>query len=52
MSSGPYLCSYKRACKADLVSPLQLDGITFWRGENFGFSSETFILAKNSIGRQ
>jgi hypothetical protein len=52
MPSGPSLCSYKRACKDDLGSPLQSDGRTFWRGENCGRSSETFLLAKTSTGRQ
>jgi hypothetical protein len=52
MPPGPSLCSYKRACKDDLGSPLQSDGRTFWRGENCGRSSETFLLAKTSTGRQ
>jgi hypothetical protein len=52
MPSGPSLCSYKRVCKDDLGSPLQSDGRTFWHGENCGHSSETFLLAKTSTGRQ
>jgi hypothetical protein len=52
MPSGPSLCSCKRACKDDLGSPLQSDGRTFWHGENCGRSTETFLLAKTSTGRQ
>jgi hypothetical protein len=52
MPPGPSLCSYKRACKDDLGSPLQSGGRTFWRRENCGRSSETFLLAKTSTGRQ
>jgi hypothetical protein len=49
---GPSLCSYKRVCKDDLGSPLQSGGRTFWHRENCGHSSETFLLAKTSTGRQ
>ena len=52
MSSGPSLCSCKWACKYDLGIPLQSDGKTFWRGENCGRSTETFLLAKTSTRRQ
>jgi hypothetical protein len=52
MSPGPSLCSYKRAFKDDLGSPLQSGGRTFWHRENCGFPSETFLLAKTSTGRQ
>jgi hypothetical protein len=52
MPHGPSLCSYKRVCKVDFGSPLQLDGRTFWHGENYGHSSETFLLAKTLTGRQ
>jgi hypothetical protein len=52
MPSRPSLCSYKRACKYDLGISLQSDGRTFWHGENRGHSSETFLLAKTSTGRQ
>ena len=46
MPSRPSLCSYKRACKADLGSPLQSSGRTFWCRENCGRSSETFYWPK------
>jgi hypothetical protein len=52
MPFGPSLCSCKRACKADLGGSLQSDGKTFWRGENCGHSTDTFLLAKTSIGCQ
>jgi hypothetical protein len=52
MPSGPSLCSFKRACKDDLGIPLQLDGRTFWRRENYGRSPEIFLLAKTLIGCQ
>jgi hypothetical protein len=46
------LCSYKRAWKANFGSPLQSGGKTFWRRENCGPSSETFLLTKTLTGRQ
>jgi hypothetical protein len=46
MPPGLYLCSYKRVRKDDLGIPLQSGGMTFWHGENYGRSSETFLLAK------
>jgi hypothetical protein len=52
MPLGPSLCSYKRACKVDLGSPLQWGGRAFWHRENCGRSSETFLLAKTSTGCQ
>jgi hypothetical protein len=52
MPHGPSLCSYKRACKDDLGSPLQSGGMTFWHRENYGLSLETFLLAKTLTGRQ
>jgi hypothetical protein len=52
MLSGPPLCSCKKACKDDLGGSLQLDGRTFWHGENGGHSTETFLLSKTLTGRQ
>jgi hypothetical protein len=42
----------QEACKIDLGGSLQLDGRTFWHGENCGHSIETFLLAKNLTGDQ
>jgi hypothetical protein len=50
MPPGPSLCSYKQAYKAELGSPLQSGGRTFWHRENCGCSSKTFLLAKTSTG--
>jgi hypothetical protein len=47
MPPGPSLCSYKRACKADLGSPLQSGGRTFWRRENCGRPSENIFIGQN-----
>ena len=52
MPPGPSFCSYKRAWKVDLGSPLLSGGKTFWRRENCGRSLETFLLAKNLTGCQ
>jgi hypothetical protein len=38
--------------KLDLGNPLQLDGKTFWCGENCGRSSKTILMAKTVIGHQ
>jgi hypothetical protein len=48
MSSGPPLCSHKRACKDDLGGSLESYGRTFWHGENCGRSTEKKLLSKNS----
>jgi hypothetical protein len=52
MPPGPSMFSYKRECKDDLRSPLHSGGRSFWCRENCGRSSETFLLAKTSTGRQ
>jgi hypothetical protein len=52
MPFGPPLCSHKRACKDDLGGSLQLDGKTFWHGENCGRSTKIFLLAKTLTRRQ
>jgi hypothetical protein len=46
MPPGPSMCSYKRVCKVDLGSPLQLGGKTFFHRENCGRPSETFYWPK------
>jgi hypothetical protein len=46
MPPGPSMCSYKRAGKVDLGSPLQLGRRTFWRRENYGRSSEDIFIGQ------
>jgi hypothetical protein len=45
-ASGPPLCSFKRACEADLGSSLQSDGRTFRHGKYCGSTTESFLLTK------
>jgi hypothetical protein len=52
MPSRASSCSCKRACKVYFGIPLQSDGMTFWCGENYGRSSETFLSAKTLIEHQ
>jgi hypothetical protein len=52
VSSGPSLCSIKRASEADLGSPLQLGGRTLRRRKDSGNVATTFLLAETSTGGQ
>jgi hypothetical protein len=46
--SEPYLCSFKRACKAYLGSSLQSSGKTLWCGKNSGSTTKSFLLVEAS----
>jgi hypothetical protein len=52
VSSGPYLCSSKRASEVDLGSPLQLGGGILRHRKDSGDATKTFLLAKTSTGGQ
>ena len=53
MSHGIPLCSFKRACQADLGSSLQSGCWAFWGRENSGSTAEVFLLAdlRQDVGK-
>jgi hypothetical protein len=52
VSSGPYMCSIKRASEDDLGIPLQSGGRTLRHRKDSGDATETFLLAETSTGGQ
>jgi hypothetical protein len=50
MPSGSSMCSFKRACEADLGIPLQSGGRTLWHGEDSGSTTKVFLLVEALTG--